>query len=117
MGFGIKSPTTNTTTNTTAATGQSYADNNSQALSGFQLSEGATLNLTDLGAVGKAFDFTRELVGSALDQSAKASEKTAQAFESASSRTGAVDSDTFVKLVLFGVIALAGGVALLGSRK
>lgn len=116
-GGGVKSPTTTTTTETRAATGQSYADRGSQSISGIQLQDTASVTLSDQGAIGRAFDFTADLVKNALGASSEANKQAVAAYQNVQDRTGGVDADSAVKLGLVGLLLLGGVIAFMGSRK
>lgn len=113
---GVKSPVTTTTTETRAATGQSYADRNSQAISGFNLQDSASVQLTDLGAINKAFEFTERSLQAALASTAQTQAATANAFESAQGLSGAINADDLTKWGLAAGVLVVIAFAYFGSR-
>lgn len=113
---GIKSPTTLTETQTRAATGQAYADRNSQAISGFQLQDNASVTLSDQGVIEKAFAFLGDLTKASLSQTAKDTASVADAYKSAQQQSGAVNADQLLKWGVAAVVLVAG-LLVLGVRK
>jgi hypothetical protein len=110
-----------TSTVTHASTGQSYADRNSQAISGLTLSVGknatAGVTFTDLGAVGRAFDFAEANVREALAQSSLATTTAVAAYRDAQQQAGAVNADELVKIGVGAVVLVVLGLAWAASRK
>lgn len=127
FGSGGKVQTTQATTDTNAATGQAQADRGSQSIAGFQLRDSASVTLTDLGAVQRAFDFSEGAFKAALAASNDSSARAAAAFQSAQSSTagafqsaqglaGAVNADQLVKWGLAAGVLVVIAFLYTGSR-
>jgi hypothetical protein len=114
-GYGGKQQTSATYTTARTGSGQAYADRNSQAISGFQLESGASVTLTDQGAIEKAFIFADDLAGKALQKASDATAAAADAYKSAQQQSGAINADQLVKYGIAAVVLVVGLMAF-GSR-
>lgn len=113
-----------TKVDTRSATGQSYADNGGQSISGIQLQDSASVTLSDLGAVNAAFGFSEnvlkslgEATAAALKGSSDATANVAEAFRTAQGQAGAIDADTLAKLGLAALVVMVLTVVYLGRKQ
>lgn len=93
FGSGKKETISNVDTDSTSLGGQVQAQD-STTLNALQLGAGATLTVTDQGAIKKALDLTQVVAGGALDYGASLGAAGLDAAERANARAAASYSDT-----------------------
>lgn len=117
LGGGVKSPTTITTTETSAATGYGVTQSG-QVLTGINLGGGSSLTLSDAGAVSKAFGLADRAFASIERQTAEAGGRQSQleqqaftAVQNARAQSGDIDAGQLIRWAIVAAV-IVGGVYL-----